>query len=359
MNTLHRRKINILNLSLGLLVLAFFVILLAPKTSNASDAYCTVTSGHCQSCPSPCFCSMSTDKVWSSCGACQAGYCKSPTWFGCGNGDNCYDSGGSSMAWGCTTIANCCGNGTCESGENFSNCPADCPSHLACQSNTCTRVSGSGSNGCTPEGSSCGGGCSPGTWSNQGCGPTGGCAATAMYQTRGGTCSPYTRCDPGHGCTTCTPGTCGTQCGSVPDGCGGTLSCGACAKTCSGFSCATMTYAGGNGCTLGGPQGCGWPPASCTFTATPDHLITPPSASSILAWNCQNVMSCDIDMGIGPIAVVSNVASGTTPAAPTSTTVYTLSCSGADLSPLQARATVNIRFFDFSTGVLKEIKASQ
>jgi plastocyanin len=64
-----------------------------------------------------------------------------------------------------------CGNGKCESGENCSNCPSDCPcpSGQVCQNGVCVQQ------------------CSCTSWVNQGCGK-GGCPSNYMYQTR--TCTP-------------------------------------------------------------------------------------------------------------------------------------------------------------------------
>jgi hypothetical protein len=74
------------------------------------------TSGVCctsrvATCPLNAPCGLGSD----SCG----GYCT------CGSGQSCVNSL-------CVTVPNTCNNGTCDPGESFTNCPADCPSCGTC-----------------------------------------------------------------------------------------------------------------------------------------------------------------------------------------------------------------------------------
>src|SRR5262249_25371864 len=93
------------------------------------------------------------------------------------------------------------------------------------------------------------------------------------------------RCDYGETCSscardcgtcpppTCTPTTCaaaGKNCGSISDGCGGTLNCGSCTapETCGGGGVANV-------CGSSPP-----PPSSCTTKATWRPLGSPPLSDS-------------------------------------------------------------------------------
>ena len=77
------------------------------------------------------------------------------------------------------------------------------------------------------------------------------------------TCAPATGCvhTPIRGCVICTPTTCAAQgknCGTIPDGCGGTLTCGVCTapQTCGGGGVANV-------CGVGAPA-----PATALLTLT-------------------------------------------------------------------------------------------
>jgi len=85
------------------------------------------------------------------------------------------------------------------------------------------------------------GACTPTTCAAQGknCGSVGnGCGGTLNC----GTCAAGQTCNASNVCQSCTPTTCAAQgknCGSISDGCGGTLSCGTCGsgQTCSANVC--------------------------------------------------------------------------------------------------------------------------
>lgn len=82
----------------------------------------------------------------------------------------------------------------------------------------------------------------------------------------------------------CTPTTCaaaGAQCGTIPDGCSGTLSCGGCAPgaTCSAHTCVGCAPAT---CASAGAQ-CGGPPDGCGGTLSCGAC---PSGQSCVSYQC-------------------------------------------------------------------------
>ena len=62
----------------------------------------------------------------------------------------------------------------------------------------------------------------------------------------------------------------------------------------------------------------------CVFTPNPGLIILP--QTSTLSWSCQFADSCAIDKGIGSV----NPVSGSREVQPRETTLYTLTCQGAD-----------------------------
>lgn len=62
----------------------------------------------------------------------------------------------------------------------------------------------------------------------------------------------------------------------------------------------------------------------CTFAPNPGSIILPETAT--LFWSCQFADSCAIDQGIGSV----NPVSGNREVQPQQTTLYTLTCQGAD-----------------------------
>lgn len=74
------------------------------------------------------------------------------------------------------------------------------------------------------------------------------------------------------------------------------------------------------------------PPPVCTFSATPTTVVIPEQAT--LSYNCSNITSCSITGGniSSPIGIMppgtSTGVSGTTSVTPTTSSIYTISCTG-------------------------------
>jgi hypothetical protein len=122
-----------------------------------------------------------------------------------------------------------CGETTCDA----SSCPAAGAATLVCQGSAC--VTGT----CGPGTKKCGSNCVT-TDANSGCADAARCAACANNEACSG--SPTTcQCVPTPKATACTG-----KCGSVPNGCGGTYTCGTCSspQTCGGGGTANVC-----GCT--------------------------------------------------------------------------------------------------------------
>jgi len=118
--------------------------------------------------------------------------------------------------------------------------------------NTCGGGGAAGKCGCTPA-TSCPAGQNCGT-APDGCGGTLNC----------GTCTAPQTCGGGRTANVCgcTPTTCGAQdCGSIPDGCGGMLDCGPCPTTTTTTAVTTTT-------TI--PASCGTHPAELVCHCGPD-----------------------------------------------------------------------------------------
>ncbi|MEK7110375.1 MAG: hypothetical protein AAB867_00795, partial [Patescibacteria group bacterium] len=87
------------------------------------------------------------------------------------------------------------------------------------------------------------------------------------------------------------------------------------------FTCVQKPGTSTDTCALN--SDCATPPPACSFTAAPDRIVIPPPRESVLSWNCENVTSCSIDQGVGPVS-----ASGTKGLFPEKTATYTLECAG-------------------------------
>ncbi|HEY5241912.1 MAG TPA: hypothetical protein VIJ22_10620, partial [Polyangiaceae bacterium] len=156
----------------------------------------------------------------------------------------------------------------------------DCPTGNACSASKCGTT-------CTGP-LTCNGACCDGTSCQTGdtqpatCGVPGGTCVNCTSAATGTACLPGGKC----GCTSnanctspntcggggtpevcgCTKASCGAQCGSVPDGCGGTLNCGPCTGGCCDSASHTC-MAGTSSLDCGGPgstcRQCGLPTNTC------------------------------------------------------------------------------------------------
>ncbi|HMR05412.1 MAG TPA: hypothetical protein PKA88_06530 [Polyangiaceae bacterium] len=130
-----------------------------------------------------------------------------------------------------------CGNGSCQSGENCGNCPADCPCSGAasCYNSSCCTPQCAGKQCGT---NACGGSCGTcsGTLTCNGNGQCVGCGdGTCASPENCATCPADCGCSGtavcyNSSCCTPDPNACDQfdECGSRPNGCGGNTVCGTC-----------------------------------------------------------------------------------------------------------------------------------
>jgi hypothetical protein len=245
----------------------------------------------------------------NSCGACRTceedGACQGCT--GCCDGETCVSDCGDCQICdegACVGCPDCCDDdGVCQDGESNAACGRsgvcdECTGQEECQDQQCVCIPDCDGKECGPDG--CGDACGPGcaaceTCLGDGtcsapCGGSGCCAGETCEEgdrdtacgRNGQTCQvcsgPGVTCGGGGqdgvcGCTPLTTCSGGRNCGTISDGCGGMISCGACtgfdtcgggtpsqpnvcgctAKTCAqlGKNCGTV----GDGC--GGTIDCG------------------------------------------------------------------------------------------------------
>jgi hypothetical protein len=122
----------------------------------------------------------------------------------------------------------------------------------------------------------------------------------------------------------------------------------ACDSSSGSPRCVAVAGAGTDACSS--DSDCGADTSGCTFTASPDRLITPPRQSSVLAWTCRNVHDCSIDNGIGNVNI-----SGTRNVSPLNSTTYNLSCTKDSGGAANYSANVTVRVYSFEGGALREI----
>jgi hypothetical protein len=238
-------------------------------------------------------------------GTLNCGSCTSPQT--CGGGGTANVCGGGSSGGG---------GGSCASAYSQSNCLSYAQGTVVssgghnwtCSNGNCANCSGYSS--CAPGGSGCpwgavwtddgacgGGSCTPTTCSAQGknCGSIGdGCGGTLNC----GSCSSSQTCG-GSGTANvcgCTPTTCSAQgknCGSISDGCGGTLNCGSCSssQTCGGGGMANVcggssssSSSGGSSSSSGGGTCAGAYSQSNCLTFTQGTVVS----SGGHNWLCSN-----------------------------------------------------------------------
>ncbi|MDO8520546.1 MAG: SH3 domain-containing protein [bacterium] len=212
---------------------------------------------------------------------------------GPGSGGTCPDGSPVPASGSCT------GGRTCPDGSPVPAsgiCSGYGSSHTACQNNACVTVPGSGVNQC---------------FNNTDCGGT----------------------DGGNGCTFGESRPCDTN----GDGCAGVSYCVGPPGVAYG---GTWGVCSDEVCTFSAPP-------TCTFTASPDKIVIPPSGNVALQWNCSNTTNCSIS-GVGNV----NAGGGTTHVSPQATTNYILSCSGPGGSTSN---DATVRVFDFSGGTIHEI----
>ncbi len=151
-------------------------------------------------------------------------------------GDGC---GGTIDCGSCSSPTTCGGGGTqFQCGGNSGCIPITAAQACSALSATCGEVS-------------------------DGCGSTVSCGSCPAGQTCGGGGTSF-QCGSG-GSGTCTPLTCamlGSNCGTIGDGCGGTLSCGTCAA---GMACGAGGVAGVCGSTTCTPRTCAQAGATCGY----------------------------------------------------------------------------------------------
>ncbi len=158
---------------------------------------------------------------------CAAGACKPGT--GCGKNAVCGPKAGGGEGCACAT-------GYSGDGQNCAPiCPAGCQ---ACSSPSVCTVCAPGKfllNG------SCLDVCPGGSFGN-----SGNCSACPQTCATCSSATTCTSCPPGQNlqngqCSSCTPKACGIGCGKMPNGCGGTMDCGACSnakiEAGNGFTC--------------------------------------------------------------------------------------------------------------------------
>ena len=144
---------------------------------------------------------------WGSCqnqGVCSSGSTQSCTVPGGGSGTQTCSG---SCAWGICVSSGCDNNGTCDAGENCTNCPADCfcPSGQVCVAGTCVPGGGC-NNGTCDAGENC-------TNCPADCSCPSGQVCVAGTCVPGGGCNNGT-CDTGENCTNC-PADCSCPGGQV------------------------------------------------------------------------------------------------------------------------------------------------
>src|SRR5579884_4088808 len=223
-----------------------------PSGVVCSDRCCPDASdiclgGQCTSCPSGVVCSDRCCAVGESCqdGACTATAVPEPS-GPCPPGSRecdgvCYPGGcctdadcGPCLTCGADHVCRGCDAARCQTCGGTGTCVSSCTAGQVCQNGSC----------CTPAA------CQPGQCGRvpDACGgplDCGNCPAGQCLICAGGTC--VQACPAPQVChdgLCCTPKTCQAgQCGRVPDGCGGTLTCDDCppGQTCHQGSCCTPT----------------------------------------------------------------------------------------------------------------------
>jgi hypothetical protein len=252
----------------------------------------------------------STSCIWNTCNDCGNGVLEPGE--SCDDGDLAHgDSDGKS-------------NGTCSDTP-----PSDCSTW--CTWNTCTHL-----------------GCDPLLM----CKPLAGGGADE--------CAADNDC--GHNvCQGISPGTvtCTRLTGPGLNGCTYDLECITYYDTCIGYACTRIP--GDPAASTCSPQGsppgslpaCPLPPGTCTMSINPNRIVIPPQRATgpSLEWNCQNVQAntCVMNQGIGPVQEASSMN-----VSPSVSTTYTVTCTGLDGTP--AAATADLKVYNFSGGVLKEIR---
>jgi hypothetical protein len=216
-----------------------------------------------------------------SCGACRTcerdGTCAGCT--GCCDGGTCVEACGDCQVCDtgqCRGCPDCCdANGVCQEGDTNAACGSSgtcevCTGQDECQGQSCICIPACGGKVCGPDG--CGDDCGPGCAACETCLGDGTCSDPCGGS---GCCAGSTCADGesnsacgrnGQACQVCsgtgvtcggggTPGVCGctpittcpagVACGTIPDGCGGTVTCGTCGsgQGCLAGVCSPVRFA--------------------------------------------------------------------------------------------------------------------
>jgi hypothetical protein len=247
-------------------------------------------------------------------GTCPTALCSaSCTWNTCGTCGNAVLEPGES-----------CDDGDATHGGGNGICPKDCSEW--CTVNTCTHLE-----------------CDPVLLT---CKPFAGSGTD--------TCTTDDNC--GHNvCQGTSPGpvSCTRVAGPGLNGCTVPAQCITYYYTCVDYAC-TQVVGDPAGSTCGPPEplpACPLPPGTCTMSINPNRIVIPPPRTISIDWNCQNVQvgSCVMNQGVGNVQEDSSMN-----VSPSVSATYTVTCTGLDGTP--AAATADLKVYNFSGGVLKEIR---
>jgi hypothetical protein len=208
-----------------------------------------------------------------------------------------------------------------------SSCLSGPPTHLGCNaSNTCVVLAGAGTDSCFSIGSVCSGDVTHHECVNNSCGTIFGAGPDRCKVSSDcghvvhGECDPLSR-------------SCVNKAGAAPPSCASDAACGPTHLThfeCQNSTCLIVGGAGTDECA--GPIGSSCiSPFSCTFSATPAALFTPPAASVNLSWSCSGgagVTNCTVRKVGGPL-LISGGGAGSVSNTPAASSQYSLTCTNS------------------------------
>ncbi len=144
----------------------------------------------------------------------------------------------------------------------------------------------------------------------------------------------------------CSANACTVVSGPGPDQCSSDSQCGHNICTLDG-ACTRVSGPGDNSCSSW--ENCPQPPPTCSATISPTFVIVPPSRPVTLEWSAQG--RGNITCGVSP-AGCSGGKTGTCTVTPTSTTNYTLTCTGPGGA---CTASSSAKIFTYQGGNLIEV----